>query len=75
MVLRVSTTLKSDLYRLLPSVDELLKNPALAVTLTREGQPALTESIRAVLANLREEISRKRRKEAKFVKTQRLKGV
>jgi L-seryl-tRNA(Ser) seleniumtransferase len=56
-MVRVATTLKSDLYRLLPSVDELLKHSALAETLAREGQPALTESIRTVLANLREEIS------------------
>lgn len=53
----MSTTLKSDLYRLLPSVDELLKHPALAEAIAREGQPALTESIRAVLVKLREEIS------------------
>jgi L-seryl-tRNA(Ser) seleniumtransferase len=38
-------------------VDELLKHPALADMLTREGQPAVTESVRAVLAKLREEIS------------------
>jgi L-seryl-tRNA(Ser) seleniumtransferase len=51
------TANKSDLYRLLPAVDELLKHPALAEMLAREGQPALTESVRAVLAKLREEIS------------------
>ncbi|HWF02772.1 MAG TPA: L-seryl-tRNA(Sec) selenium transferase [Candidatus Angelobacter sp.] len=51
------TANKSDLYRLLPAVDELLKNPALAEMLAREGQPAVTESIRAILAKIREEIS------------------
>lgn len=53
----MTTTSKSDLYRLLPAVDELLKHSALADMLTREGQPAVTESVRAVLARLREEIS------------------
>ena len=53
----MTTSSKSDLYRLLPAVDELLKHPALADMLTREGQPAVTESVRAVLAKLREEIS------------------
>jgi len=53
----MATTSKSDLYRLLPSVDELLKNAELAKLLSREGQPAVTESIRAVLANVREEIT------------------
>jgi L-seryl-tRNA(Ser) seleniumtransferase len=52
----VTTTSKSDLYRLLPAVDELLKNPGFVNLLVREGQPAVTESVRAVLASLREEI-------------------
>jgi L-seryl-tRNA(Ser) seleniumtransferase len=53
----VPTAPKSDLYRLLPSVDELLKSADLAELLAREGQPAVTESVRAVLASLREQIS------------------
>src|SRR5580765_3693949 len=53
----MATTSKSDLYRLLPSVDELLKNAELAKLLSREGQPAVTDSIRVVLANVREEIA------------------
>ncbi len=52
----MTTTSKSDLYRLLPAVDELLKNAALTDLLAREGQPAVTDSVRAVLASLREEI-------------------
>lgn len=52
----MTTTAKSDLYRLLPAVDELLKNAALTDLLAREGQPAVTDSVRAVLASLREEI-------------------
>jgi L-seryl-tRNA(Ser) seleniumtransferase len=53
----VTTTSKSDLYRLLPSVDELLKSADLAELLAREGQPAVTESVRSVLASVREEIN------------------
>src|SRR6478736_778450 len=54
---KVTTTSKSDLYRLLPSVDELLKSADLAELLAREGQPAVTDSVRAVLAGVRDEIS------------------
>ena len=50
-------TSKSDLYRLLPSVDELLRSPELSTLIEREGQPAVTEAARAVVAQLREEIS------------------
>ena len=53
----MSTASKSDLYRLLPSVDELLKSSDLADLLSREGQPVVTESVRAILASLRDEIS------------------
>jgi L-seryl-tRNA(Ser) seleniumtransferase len=53
----VSIASKSDLYRLLPSVDELLKSPDFSELLAREGQPAVADSIRAVLASVREEIS------------------
>src|SRR5437764_1526523 len=48
---------KAGLYRLLPSVDDLLRQPELAPLLQREGQPAAAEAIRAVLAQLREEIN------------------
>lgn len=53
----MTTVSKSDLYRLLPSVDELLKSAALAELMAREGQPAVAESVRAVLASLRDEIN------------------
>jgi L-seryl-tRNA(Ser) seleniumtransferase len=53
----MTTVSKSDLYRLLPSVDELLKSAEMAALLAREGQPAVTESVRAVLASVREQIS------------------
>lgn len=42
------------LYRLLPSVDDVLRHPGVAPLLQREGQPAVTEAIRRVLADLRE---------------------
>src|SRR5437870_8041105 len=47
---------KTDLYRKLPSVDELLRTPAMADLISREGPAAVTESARAVLSRLREEI-------------------
>jgi L-seryl-tRNA(Ser) seleniumtransferase len=53
----MSTVSKSDLYRLLPSVDELLHLPELAALAQSEGQPALADAARSVLAQLREEIS------------------
>ena len=53
----VATTTKSDLFRLLPSVDELVRGPELAALVAREGQPAVTEAARAVLGHLREEVS------------------
>ena len=53
----MATASKSDLFRLLPSVDELLKSSDLSALLAREGQPAVTESIRAVVAGVRDEIN------------------
>jgi L-seryl-tRNA(Ser) seleniumtransferase len=53
----VTTASRPDLYRLLPSVDELLKSEELSELVSREGQHAVTESVRALLASLREEIS------------------
>ena len=53
----MAITSKADLYRLLPSVDELLKSADMVDLVAREGQPIVTESIRAVLANLREQIT------------------
>jgi L-seryl-tRNA(Ser) seleniumtransferase len=52
----MNTTSKSDLYRLLPSVDQLLQSADLAPLIAREGQPAVTDAVRAVLTRLREEI-------------------
>ena len=53
----MSIASKADLYRVIPSVDELLKSPDFSELLAREGQPAVTESIRAVMGSVREEIS------------------
>ncbi len=50
------TSSKSDLYRKLPSVDELLRRPDLTAICASEGQAAVTDAARAVLARLRVEI-------------------
>ena len=48
---------KSDLYRKLPAVDEVLKLAAVAALAEREGRPAVTEAARAVATALRQEIA------------------
>ena len=53
----VSTTPKADLFRRLPSIDELLRWQSLAEVVEREGRAATTEAAREVLARLREEIA------------------
>jgi L-seryl-tRNA(Ser) seleniumtransferase len=53
----VKTSAKSDLYRLLPSVDDLLRQAEIASLIDREGQPAVVEAIRVVMAKVREEIT------------------
>ncbi len=53
----MKAALKSDLYRLLPSVDDLLRQSEIVTLADREGQPAVVEAIRVVLAKLREEIT------------------
>jgi L-seryl-tRNA(Ser) seleniumtransferase len=50
-------TSKADLYRNLPSVDELLRSAELVPLVLREGQAAVTDAARAVLTRLREEIA------------------
>jgi L-seryl-tRNA(Ser) seleniumtransferase len=47
----------ADLYRKLPSVDELQRRPELVALASREGQAAVTDAARAVLASLRDEIA------------------
>ena len=48
---------KADLYRKLPSVDELLRRPELTRLAEQTGLVALTDATRGVLNRLREEIS------------------
>jgi L-seryl-tRNA(Ser) seleniumtransferase len=52
----VSTANKSALFQKLPSTDELLRHPDMQELIEREGHSAVVESIRAVLARLREQI-------------------
>ena len=51
------TTRPSELFRSLPSVDELLRSPQLAALVAGEGQVATADAARAVLARLRHEIA------------------
>lgn len=48
---------KSELFRELPSVDEVLRTPNLASLVEAHGNSAVTDATRTVLARLREEIS------------------
>ena len=47
----------AGLFRKLPSVDELQRNPELVALAAKEGQVAVTDAARAVLASLRQEIA------------------
>jgi L-seryl-tRNA(Ser) seleniumtransferase len=53
----MKTDAKADLYRKLPSVDELLRSPALQTFVTQDGQIAAADAARTVLESLRKEIS------------------
>ena len=48
---------KADLYRKLPSVDDVMRHDELARLVSSEGQTAVIDAARAVLARLREEIA------------------
>ena len=48
---------QADLYRELPSVDELLRAPALAILVAQESQTAVADACRSVLARIRREIA------------------
>jgi L-seryl-tRNA(Ser) seleniumtransferase len=54
----VNPASKSDLYRLLPSVDEVMRGPRLEAAIAREGRPAATTATRTVLERVRAEIGR-----------------
>jgi L-seryl-tRNA(Ser) seleniumtransferase len=51
------TVSKSELYRRLPSVDELLRLAEIASLVEREGHAAVAEAARVVLGRVREEIT------------------
>lgn len=53
----VKATEKSELYRLLPSVDEVLHSPELQPLLARETAAVVTDAVRVVLGQLRQEIA------------------
>lgn len=53
----MSVTSKTDLYRKLPSVDELLQSRDLATLVSSEGKAVVTDAARSVLARLRVEIA------------------
>jgi L-seryl-tRNA(Ser) seleniumtransferase len=53
----VKATAKVDLFRLLPSVDELLRDPQTEALAQREGRSATIEAARAALTGLRNEIA------------------
>ena len=53
----MKSTAKSGLFRLLPSVDDSLRHPAITSLAEREGMAPVTDALRGVLARLREEIS------------------
>jgi L-seryl-tRNA(Ser) seleniumtransferase len=53
----VSSANKSALFQKLPSTDELLRQADMQALIEREGHSAVAESIRVVLARLRQEIA------------------
>jgi L-seryl-tRNA(Ser) seleniumtransferase len=48
---------QADLFRDLPGIDELLREPEVAALMAQEGQAAATDACRVVLARLRDEIA------------------
>ncbi len=53
----MKATAKSDLFRLLPSLDELLRNPVMEALVQREGWSATVAAARAALEQLRTDIT------------------
>ncbi len=53
----MSTANKSALFQKLPSTDELLRQPDMQALVEREGHSAVADSVRVVLARLRQEIA------------------
>jgi L-seryl-tRNA(Ser) seleniumtransferase len=57
---------QTDLFRELPAIDELLREPEVVALLAQEGQAATTDACRVVLSGLREEIATGRLDEDKL---------
>ena len=53
----MKTATKADLYRKLPSVDEVVRTADVALLLAQDGVAVVTDATRAVLARLRQEIA------------------
>lgn len=53
----MKNTIQSELFRSLPSVDEILKEASLAPLIAREGQPAVADATRSVLRRLRNAVA------------------
>ena len=53
----MSTANKAALFQKLPSTDELIRQPEMQALIEHEGHSAVAESIRVVLARLRQEIA------------------
>jgi L-seryl-tRNA(Ser) seleniumtransferase len=53
----MKSTTKSELFRELPSVDELLRTEEIAGLIRTHGAPAVTDALRTVLAGVREQIA------------------
>ena len=53
----MKTVSKAELYRKLPSVDEVLRATDVALHVAQDGTAAVTDAIRTVLASLRHEIA------------------
>ena len=54
---KIKTVAKSEMFRELPSVDELLRATEFEAHLHEQGPAPVTDAIRSVVAQLREEIS------------------
>jgi L-seryl-tRNA(Ser) seleniumtransferase len=48
---------QADLYRELPGVDELLRDPDIAALVARDGQAVVADACRSVLGHIRDEVS------------------
>ena len=59
-------TSQAELYRELPSVDQLLREPDIALLVAQEGQAAVSDGCRAVLEMLRQQIAAGRLDEEKL---------